>query len=445
MFGGSTAGGFQPGPTTGNIVTTGGSGGGDGLTQSDVQTLIDASISGPVAPSSVTTTVVKASGGLTFDTSNFPDGEESSIEREGNGGMILKRGTTTFLNLSPFTGATFGTNVTTTNLTVNGTFTPSGGIAGYYSSAAVDTLLSGKQPTITAGSLAIGDVANLQTSLNGKQPTVTAGSLAISDVANLQTSLDAKEALLYDHTGTGVTLRYGSELRRAFGANGISVLVPINIANPSDPENFNLKIDGSALQTSIATKADSSSVTALQSTVAGKQPLIADGGLAQSKVASLVSDLAAKQPLLTSSSDLVVDTVKTRLFVGDAFYFFNDAQTSSLLEITTGSLGAVFSMGVRAPALSIGGNVGIGTASPAAKLDVVGTANVSGNLTSAGIVSSTGGGYIDRAVISCVTSSSSAAETVGADFYFGSAGNAGGIYGALEWSLFASPSRVFEL
>ena len=100
----------------------------------------------------------------------------------------------------------------------------------------------------------------------------------------------------------------------------------------------------------------------------------------------MVSDLAAKQPLLKSSSDLVVDTVKTRLLVGDAFYFFNDAQTSSLLEITTGSLGAVFSMGVRAPALSIAGNVGIGTASPAAKLDVVGTAAYSGNITSAGIV-----------------------------------------------------------
>ena len=68
MFGGSTAGGFQPGPTTGNTGTTGGSGGGsggDGLTQSEVQTLIDTSLSGAVAPSSVTTTgVVKATGGL---------------------------------------------------------------------------------------------------------------------------------------------------------------------------------------------------------------------------------------------------------------------------------------------------------------------------------------------------------------------------------------------
>ena len=105
MFGGATAGGLQPGPTTGNIVTTGGSGGGDGLTQSEVQTLIDTSLSGAVAPSSVTTTgVVKASGGLNFDTSDFPDGQESSIERESNGGMLLKRGGTTFLTLSPFTG-----------------------------------------------------------------------------------------------------------------------------------------------------------------------------------------------------------------------------------------------------------------------------------------------------------------------------------------------------
>ena len=80
MFGGSTAGGFQPGPTTGNIVTTGGSGGGDGLTQSEVQTLIDASLSGPVAPSSVTTSgVIKASGGLNFDSSAFPDGQRAQL------------------------------------------------------------------------------------------------------------------------------------------------------------------------------------------------------------------------------------------------------------------------------------------------------------------------------------------------------------------------------
>ena len=77
MFGGATAGGFQPGPTTGNTGTTGGSGGGggDGLTESQVQTLIDTSLSGAVAPSSVTTSgQIKANQGFSFDTSPFPDG-----------------------------------------------------------------------------------------------------------------------------------------------------------------------------------------------------------------------------------------------------------------------------------------------------------------------------------------------------------------------------------
>ena len=146
-------------------------------------------MSGAVHPSSVTTSgQIKASGGFNLDTSNFPGGSESSIQREGNGGMLLKRGTTTFLALSPFTGDTFGVNLTCGNLTVNGTFTASG----FYNSATVDTLLSGKQASITTG------------------------SLAISDVANLQSSLDAKQALLSDQSGTGVTLRDGSVMRRIF-------------------------------------------------------------------------------------------------------------------------------------------------------------------------------------------------------------------------------------
>ena len=115
---------------------------------------------------------------------------------------------------------------------VNGTFTASGGISGVFSSAAVDNLLSGKQPTITTG------------------------SLAISDVANLQSSLDARQSLLSDRDGTGVTLRDGSVLRRIFGVNGVQVVVPINIGDPTDPENFQLKVDGSTLQTAIAAKQD---------------------------------------------------------------------------------------------------------------------------------------------------------------------------------------------
>ena len=198
MFSGSTAGGLQSGPTTGNIATGGDSGGGgsdDGLSVNEVQALIDTSLAGAVQPSSVTTSgQVKTSAGFSFDVAD--EGEESEIVRESNGGLVLRRGVATFLTLSPFTGANFGVNLTASgSLTVNGTFTASGGISGVYSSAAVDNLLSAKQPTITTG------------------------SLPISHVANLQSSLDARQSLLSDRDGTGVSLRDGnSVLRRIFGA-----------------------------------------------------------------------------------------------------------------------------------------------------------------------------------------------------------------------------------
>ena len=356
MFGGATAGGLQKGPTTGNTVTSGGSG--DGLTQSQVQTLIDASLSGPVAPSSVTTSgVIKASGGLDFDTSAFPDGSESSIERESNGGMLLKRGGTTFLTLSPFTGATFGTNVTATNLTVNGTLSAAGGISGMYTTTQTDNLLA------------------------------------------------AKQDFLSDQTGTGVTLKSGNSLRKIFGTGGVNVTVPLNLADATDPQNFNLKIDGSALQTSIGSKQD-----------------------------ALTSSSSVAVGTLTAATEIIASTVKAPS--GGSVLLGNSASTG------------VF--------VASNGAVGILKTSPTEPLDVYGNAAISGtvtargNITSSGQVSSTGGGYDPygnggRAVISCITSSSSAIETVGADFYFGSGGNAGGAYGNAEWSLFASPSGSFQL
>ena len=219
-------------PAKGFVEISGGGGGGSGLDSAAVQVLIDASLGSSITPSSVSTAgAVVSSTAFSFDAGN--DGEESKIEREANGGLLVKRGGLTFISFSPFTGATFGVNLTTGNLTVNGTLTPpSGGISGFYSSAAVDNLLSAKQNTITTN------------------------SLAISNVASLQSSLDAKQSLLSDQSGTGVTLRDGAVMRRCFGENGISVTVPINTANANDPENSNLKIDGSALQTSIATKQD---------------------------------------------------------------------------------------------------------------------------------------------------------------------------------------------
>ena len=146
--------------------------GGGGLSQSQVQALIDTSLTGAVQPSSVTVSgggQVKATGGFNFDTSAVPDGQESSIEREGNGGMLLKRGSTTFLTLSPFTGATFGVNLTAPNLTVNGALTISGTISGMYTSSQTDTLLAAKQNTIADGDLAQAKVSGLTSDLASKQ------------------------------------------------------------------------------------------------------------------------------------------------------------------------------------------------------------------------------------------------------------------------------------
>ena len=84
-------------PSKGFVGMSGGGGG--GLSQSQVQALIDTSLGGAVQPSSYTTAgKIAASQGFDFDTSAFPDGQESSIEREQNGGMLLKRGATTFFD-----------------------------------------------------------------------------------------------------------------------------------------------------------------------------------------------------------------------------------------------------------------------------------------------------------------------------------------------------------
>ena len=81
------------------------------------------------------------------------------------------------------------------------------------------------------------------------------------------------------------------------------------------------------LTSDLATKATSA---ALVSGLATKQDVILDGGLQQAKVAnpavdlaskasaaSLVSGLAAKQDALSSQSNVVVDTLSSRLYLGN--------------------------------------------------------------------------------------------------------------------------------
>ena len=121
--------------------------------------------------------------------------------------------------------------------------------------------------------------------------------------------------------------------------------------------------------------------------VAGRHPLITTAAtLPQNLVTNLTSDLAARatnqqltdamaarQPLLNASSNLVVDTLSSRLYLGDVFRFWTTDQTTSLLTIANNALGAEFSMTVRAPSLLLGSYCGIGTTAPQAALDVVGS------------------------------------------------------------------------
>ena len=145
--------------------------------------------------------------------------------------------------------------------------------------------------------------------------------------------------------------------------------------------------------------------------LAGKQPNIGEGSLAQSKVQNLTSDLAAKastqqltdaiatrepviqdgsltiartsnlqqalderaktadvnlalatrQPLLTQESGIAVDAISSRLFLGDVFIFWKTDQSGSLLTLSDNALGAEFTTPIRAPSLLPGSYCGIGT------------------------------------------------------------------------------------
>ena len=108
--------------------------------------------------------------------------------------------------------------------------------------------------------------------------------------------------------------------------------------------------------------------------LAQKHPLItATATLPQALVTDLTSALAARQPLLNDSSHLVVDTVSSRLYLGDVFRFWKADQSSAPLTISDNQLGAEFATTIRAPSLLLGSYCGIGTPTPQAALDVIGS------------------------------------------------------------------------
>ena len=125
--------------------------------------------------------------------------------------MLLKRGSTTFLTLSPFTGATFGVNLTAPNLTVNGVLTISGTISGMYTSSQTDTLLATKQSVIADGGLAqvkvtnlTTDLATLTSNLAAKQDSLTSSNSAA--VGTLSTTTEIIASAIKAPTSSSVLL-----------------------------------------------------------------------------------------------------------------------------------------------------------------------------------------------------------------------------------------------
>ena len=85
-----------------------------------------------------------------------------------------------------------------------------------------------------------------------KQPLINAANpLAISSVNLLQDALDAKQPLLSDVAGSGVSLKLGTKLRKAYGTNGISVSHFSNPFDLDDVRTGQLEISAEPLNTAI--------------------------------------------------------------------------------------------------------------------------------------------------------------------------------------------------
>ena len=176
--------------------------------------------------------------------------------------------------------------------------------------------INSKQPSVTDDSLQISHVAGLQTALdnaggeiadgeltiaqtNGlqdaldskadstsvttqlsyKQNLIGTDSLVISNPSGLQAALDSKGAALSDLPGTGTSFLYDPAqgiVRKIYGEAGVSVDQTLDLDNPSDPNNFQIRVSGSALEAAIAQKADSS---ALLSYLLNSGPAIFNGDL----------------------------------------------------------------------------------------------------------------------------------------------------------------------
>ena len=127
-----------------------------------------------------------------------------------------------------------------------------------------------------------------------------------------------------------------------------------------------------------------------------RQPLIQDGALTiartsglqaaldeKAKTTDVTTALASRQPTLGSTSAVVVDTIKSRLYFGDndVFRIWKSDQTSALVTIAQNALGAEFTMPIRTTQLYVAQYMGVGGITvPEAELDVLGSIRCSASL-----------------------------------------------------------------
>ena len=169
--------------------------------------------------------------------------------------------------------------------------------------------------------------------LAAKQNTIVDDALEIRHVRLLQDSLDAKQSLLSDVPGTGINLRFGTQLRKVYGHGGIAVTHSLNPQNINDPINFQVRISGEQLQPIIATESPPSLalvdglVDALST--ASASAVIQDGSLSIAKTEGLQAALDSKQVAL---SDVVGTGVSVRHGTDQLRKLFGHGG----IEVTTG-------------------------------------------------------------------------------------------------------------
>ena len=149
----------------------------------------------------------------------------------------------------------------------------------------------------------------------------------------MQDSLDAKQSLLSDVPGTGINLRFGTQLRKVFGHGGIAVTHSLNPQNVNDPSNFQIRISGEQLQPLITAEAPLSPalvdglVDALST--ASTTAVTQDGDLSITMTEGLQVALDSKQAAL---SDVVGTSVSVRHGANQLHRIFGHGG----IEISTG-------------------------------------------------------------------------------------------------------------